>query len=671
MTRLRTAPHVPVLSAVLAVAGLAVSAAAMMAEPVQPAPTQPPAQGPAAKPVPANGPISPRATKTMILLVKFKGMAQIRRPENIDPDPKKGWEPARAGIGLPEGTQIRTGPNSEVVLQIGATQTITVDKLTSTTVRLAVNDAGTERTRLDLEQGRLGIDVDSTRIANDVQVQTPQTTLAVTGTTLFIEHTSAFGTTAWGAKTNTGSFVVLYANGAVATVTGDQGTSEQTPDPAQAEQESAQVDTADPKAREHDEQQVAQRAAGSGDALGLGLGISPSATDLVARPSSDNPPAAIATYLAFDQGTGTVYETDLSGDRRKTIVEGLLPAPGAPFSGMSVIERPDGGRTLYLLRSDVIETGATVTARNRLFSLNLQNPITGFDFGLELGGGGKALLMGLGSLDSRLFAHGFDLGRTGPVDSVYEVFPTDGSIRTAMAIPGVAIGGAGGSNERGSIFLAGRLDLADGSDQHVFLEVDPRTNYFIGASGGSEMDLMPTAGTVVSAGLDPSSIDNISGLAVVDGILVMSATAMVGGKETSVVLQYDPAAAGTPSSPRLRRVEAVSDASFIRDLASERGLTGRPSRKLDDSPGRIDLAINRTFAEMAYGEEALSNSILERLVGNEIINTARDPAGCAASGALDVLPSILQRHVNQTSGIGRSVAEFRESLPFLHPCRAD
>ena len=505
MTRHRTAPHVAVLSAVLAVAGLAASAAAMMAEPIQPA--SPPAQGPSARPVPANnGPISPRATKTMILLVDFSGPVQIRRPENIGPDPKKGWEPARAGIRLAEGTQIRTGLSGKAVLQIGATQTITLDKFTNTTIRMAVNDAGTERTRLDLEQGRLGIDVDSTRIANDVQVQTPQTTLAVTGTTLFIEHTSAFGTTAWGAKTNTGSFVVLYANGAVATVTGDQATSEQTPDPAQAEQESAQVDTADPKARERDEQQVAQRAAGSGEALGLGLGISPSAVDLVARPITDTPPAAIATYLAFDQGTGTISERDLSGDRRKTIVEGVTLAPGAPFSGMSVMERPDGGRTLYLLRSDVVETAATVTARNRLFSLDLQNPITGFDFGLELGGGGKTLLMGLGSLDSRLFAHGFDLGRTGPVDSVYEVSPTDGSIRTVMTLPGVALDGAGGSNERGSLFLAGRLDLADGSDQHVFLEVDPRTNYFIGASGGTEMELVPSAGTMVSAGLDPSSI---------------------------------------------------------------------------------------------------------------------------------------------------------------------
>src|SRR5690606_15862583 len=103
------------------------------------------------------------------------------------------------------------GMNGSVRLQIGATQLITIDKLTQMTIHVAANDAGTERTRIDLPQGRLGIDVDSTRIKNDVQIATPETTLAVTGTTLTIEHTSAFGTFARGAENNTGSFNMVYA----------------------------------------------------------------------------------------------------------------------------------------------------------------------------------------------------------------------------------------------------------------------------------------------------------------------------------------------------------------------------------------------------------------------------------------------------------------------------
>jgi hypothetical protein len=159
---------------------------------------------------------------------------------------------------------------------------------------------------------------------------------------------------------------------------------------------------------------------------------------------------------------------------------------------------------------------------------------------------------------------------------------------------------------------------------------------------------------------------------VIDGILIMSATALVGDQMTNVVVQYDPAAPNTAGSPRLRRVDVDADGSFVGALASERGIMPRESRVLDDSPGPIDLTtINPVFARMAYGEEALATNVLERMVGNEIINTARDPAGCAASGALDALPSILRKHVDRTSGIGRSVAEFRDSLPFLHPCGAD
>ena len=670
MKRSRTARHVLILTGLVAAAGLAVSSAAAQTQPTTPA-----APAPKAQPVPGSE-VNPAAPRTVILLVEFSGKVQVRRPNPAAKDGMGTWEPARAGVILPEGTQIRTGPGSSAVVQIGSTQRITVGGIQSMmSLRAAANDAGTERTRVDLEMGRLGVSVDSTRVANDVQITTPQTTLAVTGTDLVIEHTSAFGTLAAGAEGNTGSFVVFYRNGAVATVTGTQETSSSTPDPAVAREERASTDAADPQVRESDEREVAQRASGTGEALGLNYGFSAAATELITfKPITIQPPAAVTRFLGFDQGTGVVFESDITGGSRRNIVEGINVFPEAPFSGLSIIEGA-GVRTLYLLRSDVDLSKADAIARNELFAMDLANPQGGFVPQSKPGNDGRTLLQGLGSLGSGLYAHGFDLGAQTAaefVHSIYELSPTTADHRTAMAIPGVSIGGLGGSNERGSLFVGGKLDLADGSDQFVFLEIDPRTNYLINAYGGADSELVPTAGTFASAGLDPSSIDNISGLAVVDGVLVMAATANVGGRATNVVLQYDPAASNSKTSPRLRRVDAVADASFIGALASERGISPRGSRPLENPPGPIDLTtINSVFAQMSYSQEALNGDVLQRLVANEVLLTARDPAGCAASGALDALPSILRRHVDQTSGVGRSVGEFRLNLPIGHPCGAD
>lgn len=647
-------------------AGLALSAPALAGSKKDAVRQQP---APAAQPAQAA---TPAVSKTLIVVKQVQGKVWIRRPEKVQPDkPNEGWEPARNGMALTEGVQVRVSPlRSGMVLQIGQTQEIAIDK-GSMTVRQAINDAGVERTRIDvLEMGRLQIDVDSSKVANDVQVTAPDMVLAVKGTTFVIEVMPGFPTLFMGAEKNTGAIQVTNAAGATSTLTGQQQGTAANPDPATNQAELAYVEPTKSSIRDTDEREAAERAPGSAGAVGTELGFSPGAgTNLVSNPITQQPPSAISRFFSVSAPSGTVTQTDLNGN--KTVIRGGLSfAPGALFTGAAVIAGLEQGATLYVSRSGLIPDGSgAVGASTTLFSLNLDDPTSTLvqetTFGSE---GAKTVLTGLGSISARLYGSGFNVGDE-TIDHIYELFPAANTLTRVMTLPGLEIGGIGGSNERGSLFVAGRLALADGSGQFTVLEVDPRTNYMINAFGGTDAELTPGAGTFVSPGVDPTSIDNVSGLAYVDGVVVMSATALVGGVQRSVILQYDPTASNDSGDPRLRRID-IGDAVVIDALASERGgKTALPTR-LSNPAGPIDTTtINPMFAQMAYSEAALRNDVLSRMVASEIISTAEDPSRCSASGALDALPSILRNHVDKVAGVGRTVAEFRGSLPIDHPCR--
>lgn len=645
-------------------AGLALSVPAMAGSKKDAVRSQP---APAARPAPAAA-----VTKTMIVVRQVRGKAWIRRPENVQADkPNDGWEIAREKMVLTEGVQVRVSPlRSGLVLTIGSTQDITIDR-GSMTVRQAINDAGVERTRIDVrEMGRLQIDVNSSRVANDVQVTAPDMVLAVKGTTFVIEVMPGFPTVFIGAEKNTGAIQVTNAAGATATLTGQQQGTASNPDPASTEAELAYVGTTKSSVPDSDERQAAERAAGSSGSVGQELGLSAgSGSTLISNPVTEQPPSAISRYFSVSPPSGTVNQVDFNGN--KTVVRGSLSfAPGSLFTGAAVVAGTELGTTLYISRSGLIPDGAgSPTASTALFSLNLDDPTSTLveetTFGSD---GARTVLTGLGSISARLFATGFEVGSE-TTDHIYELFPAADALTRVMTLPGLEIGGLGGSTERGSLFVGGRLALADGSGQFALFEVDPRTNYMINAFGGTDAEFTPGAGTFVSPGVDPGSIDNVTGLAYVDGMVVMSATALVGGVEQSVILQYDPAASNESGDPRLRRID-LGDAAVIDALASERG--GKPAlpTRLTNPPGPIDTTtINPTFAQMAYSQAALRNDVLSRMVASEIISTAEDPSRCSASGALDALPSILRNHVDKVAGVGRTVAEFRGSLPIDHPCR--
>jgi hypothetical protein len=649
-------------------AGLALSAPAVAGSKKDAVRNQP---APATQPAPAAQPVlAAAATKTPIIVTHVEGTVSILRPEKAQVDnPHAGWEPARVGMVLTEGAKVRVSPlRSGMVLTIGSTQTITIDR-GSMTVRQALNDAGVERTRIDvMEMGRLQIDVDSSRIPNDVQVTAPDMVLAVKGTTFIIEVMPGFPTFFVGAEKNTGAIRVTNAAGATATLTGQQQGTATNPDPAATEAQLAYVETSKTPISA-DERSAAERAPGNSVPVAQELGFSLSGFHVIANPITQQPPAALSRFFSVSPPDGKVEQVDLNGNKT-TVREGLSFVPGPLFTGAAIVAGTIFGDRMYVSRSGLIPDGAgAVAAATALFSLDLDNPAATFveetTFGSE---GSRTVLTGLGSIGARLFGAGFEVGDE-TIDHVYELFPQADTLKRAMTLPGFEIGGVGGSTERGSLFLGGRLALADGSNQFAVLEVDPRTNYMINAFGGTDAEFTPGAGTFVAPGVDPSSIDNVTGLAYVDGVVVMSATALVGGVQKSVLIQYDPTASNSAADPRLRRID-LADASLIDALASERGGLPSRARPLANPPGPIDTtSINPMFAQMAYSEAALRNDVLSRMVASEIISSAEDPSRCAASGALDALPAILRNHVDKVAGVGRTVAEFRGSLPIDHPCR--
>src|SRR5690606_32745732 len=107
-----------------------------------------------------TGPVKPVA----IFISKLTGRAQYRLGESAP------WQAARVGARLAEGVSIRTGPASAVELSIGATQVLTLDRLTTVTLSQAFMDGTqTARTRAELDVGRVKFDVNSHGFSNDVK----------------------------------------------------------------------------------------------------------------------------------------------------------------------------------------------------------------------------------------------------------------------------------------------------------------------------------------------------------------------------------------------------------------------------------------------------------------------------------------------------------------------
>ncbi len=201
-----------------------------------------------------------QAAENRAVIVQAAGLVRVRPSENAP------WSPATVGMAVGPGSEFQTAPKSVLQLRIGDGQLITVGRLGYVKLEDAINDAGTDRTRLDLQYGQVNFNVTSLKMANDVQIKGPDATLAVKGTSGGMEVTGGQPTQAYGAEGNAGTFTVSYDNtGTTGTVTGDAQTSEETPNPVQFEVANLSLDTGNTNAREGDETQVVDRSTGGGD----------------------------------------------------------------------------------------------------------------------------------------------------------------------------------------------------------------------------------------------------------------------------------------------------------------------------------------------------------------------------------------------------------------------
>ncbi|MHC4766599.1 MAG: FecR domain-containing protein [Planctomycetota bacterium] len=165
----------------LAAAVLAMCAVAS-AQSAGPDPVTQPAPGASAgwgqllvpRPVPAGQ--APAPQKLRALVIEVKGRAQWR------PSEKGAWKDAKVNDLLEAGADIRTGLRSSVALRVGRNATVLVDRATRLSLPVILQDGETLRTRAAVRRGRADFKVDLIGLANDFEVLTPTTTLAVRGT---------------------------------------------------------------------------------------------------------------------------------------------------------------------------------------------------------------------------------------------------------------------------------------------------------------------------------------------------------------------------------------------------------------------------------------------------------------------------------------------------------
>ncbi|MCA9307566.1 MAG: hypothetical protein KDA16_13625, partial [Phycisphaerales bacterium] len=233
----------------------------------------------AGQPAPATQPVAPEdaiVEQNQATIVTVTGKVQVGESRTGP------WKDARVGMNLKEGEWVRTGVNSLVNIRVGEEQVfsgtgialISIDRM-----RKAVseaNQARTDETDIRLEYGRLLFNVTSTAHANDVEIQAPDATLAIKGTSGGMEVISDQTSAAFGGEMNRGRFTVTYADGSIASINDNSESNSKNPDPAGNKVKKSKVATGAKNAREQEEEGVVDRSTGGGESVNtLGATDSP------------------------------------------------------------------------------------------------------------------------------------------------------------------------------------------------------------------------------------------------------------------------------------------------------------------------------------------------------------------------------------------------------------
>ncbi len=568
--------------------------------------------------------------------------------------PDAAWQSAKVGAVIPEGGEVETAIRSAVQIKIGAGQILTIDRASRVGIKEAISRSGVEKTTVDLPYGRVKFEVSSTTVANDVKIQAPDATLAVKGTTGYMEVTPGQPTLSYGAENNTGVIAVTYRDtGTTSTIVQQQQTDAQAPDPAARSLDQTRVDVGAPAARQGDERQQVNNAPGGGQSLGQITGGGGPRQIRNAPGGAAVGPSDFA-YIVFDGSTATLQREGVADGTTSEVRSGTDFTnsfdPAASAAGLA-IGQTSGGRVFFRL-----EIGPSASAWS-LLGLDLGTADSVFTPRGASSTGSEAIA-GLGAIGGRLFTGGRpSVSSTDFESSIYEITPGSPTLNRRMVLPLRLGGELAGVNERGSVWVYGTpVGVAAPFVAGSFFEVDPRSNAVLRTAP----PLITGPTTVYGSGVSPgvTLTGPLQGLAFAGDRLI----AQVG----PYFVVIDPAAMGTATSPSIVAIALSSTA--LPGLASESANPPPGPLVLAAQAGLIDPALNPIFAQMGYTAVAATSPVFRDLVFGELARTAASPSACATSGISGQLGAPLTAHVNQVGGVGLAVTDFRNSLPINHPC---
>ncbi|MCH2138372.1 MAG: FecR family protein [Phycisphaerales bacterium] len=146
----------------------------------------------------------------------------------------KPWATAKADQVLTQGTQIRTGRKSKLVLRVGLNATLLIDSLARVTIPTVLHQGKVLTTTVQVDRGRADVKVGHVGLTNDFSVLTPSGALAVKGTEFAVSHSALKGTQIVSARTNAMRAIEVSYYGSKATnyLSASSVSTQETPNPA-------------------------------------------------------------------------------------------------------------------------------------------------------------------------------------------------------------------------------------------------------------------------------------------------------------------------------------------------------------------------------------------------------------------------------------------------------
>lgn len=622
---------------------------------------------------PAAAPAVSEDTALPVIVLAVQGAA------GYSEDGKPPFKPLKPGTVLKMGNVIQTGANGGAILQVGSAQQITVTRLTRLTLAEIVNAQGVERSRLKLNSGKVVLEVTSTGVKNDVTVTTPDAVAAVTGTGLIVQYGSGFGT--YSENLHGAHALAFRANNVIATLFRGDSSDSSDRDPASKEKKDLYLETNDKRSYDGDEQGFVQ------DFIIFG----PIVNDTFTETEGSFLIQDDATYVAMNSPGSLLEQTDIFGltSNKRDGLKGFTgePIAGTPFY-VEALQR------LVFLALEVThdEKSDTTTPIIRIFDpksntqqfeLLAEYPPGGifgnvvYDFGGIAAVGDSLYAQGHVSfedLPGQIFGLEIE-GITGSPKIITER-GTKGGPQVALPVQLMTTGinfqrGLAGNNVTGGVFVTGSLPgrsfgLGNGR-QFIIVEVDPRTNYVNRAFSNEHGDFSTDGTQFLNSGIKVSDLTNVTGLAMAGNALIITGTT---SKGQTLVLQYNPAAAGTSADPFVRKIRLDAKQLFAANSYDPR-VVGSPVSLGEPTHNIESEYVNQTWAAMGYSAQAVQSGVVEQMVRQQVLSYARDPQGCVSSGQLAQLGSIISQHTGQSSGFGQVMSQFRENVSKIdpdHPC---